>query len=77
MSRGARRAGAGRGAAAVQLLVTLSFLPRVVEAQVSQGPAGWGRGAGRGRWGERAAAGARGGSGRPRRGFGDRLVGGP
>nr|XP_027780171.1 ERO1-like protein beta [Marmota flaviventris] len=35
MSRGARRAGAGQGAAAaVQLLVSLSFLPRVVEAQV-------------------------------------------
>ncbi|XP_027451956.1 ERO1-like protein beta isoform X4 [Zalophus californianus] len=36
MSRGARRAGAGQGAAvAVQLLVTLSFLPSVVEAQVT------------------------------------------
>ncbi|XP_044095252.1 ERO1-like protein beta isoform X3 [Neovison vison] len=35
MSRGPRRAGSGRGAAAVQLLVTLSFLPRVVEAQVT------------------------------------------
>ncbi|XP_059026363.1 ERO1-like protein beta isoform X4 [Mustela lutreola] len=35
MSQGPRRAGAGRGAAAVQLLVTLSFLPRVVEAQVT------------------------------------------
>ncbi|XP_059270213.1 ERO1-like protein beta [Mustela nigripes] len=33
MSRGTQRSGAGRGAAAVQLLVTLSFLPRVVEAQ--------------------------------------------
>ncbi|XP_047558316.1 ERO1-like protein beta isoform X3 [Lutra lutra] len=35
MSRGARRAGAGRWAAAVLLLVTLSFLPRLVEAQVT------------------------------------------
>nr|XP_060498866.1 ERO1-like protein beta isoform X2 [Panthera onca] len=36
MSRGPRRAGAGQGAAAaVQLLVTLSFLPSVVEAQVT------------------------------------------
>ncbi|KAM9052653.1 ERO1-like protein beta isoform 6-T6 [Megaptera novaeangliae] len=36
MSRGVRRAGAGQGAAAaVQLLVTLSFLPSVVEAQVT------------------------------------------
>lgn len=36
MSRGSRRAGSGQGAAAaVQLLVTLSFLPSVVEAQVS------------------------------------------
>lgn len=36
MSRGARRAGAGQGVAAVRLLVTLSLLPRVVEAQVSR-----------------------------------------
>uniref|UniRef100_A0A8C6DX98 Endoplasmic reticulum oxidoreductase 1 beta n=1 Tax=Moschus moschiferus TaxID=68415 RepID=A0A8C6DX98_MOSMO len=36
MSPGVRRAGAGQGAAAaVQLLVTLSFLPSVVEAQVT------------------------------------------
>jgi hypothetical protein len=36
MNRGVLRAGAGQGAAAaVQLLVTLSFLPSVVEAQVS------------------------------------------
>lgn len=38
MSRGVRRAGAGQGvAAAVQLLVGLSFLSSVVEAQVSPG----------------------------------------
>lgn len=43
MSRGAPRAGAGQGAAAaVQLLVTLSFLPSVVEAQVSPGDGGAG-----------------------------------
>lgn len=36
MSRGARRAGTGRGTAAVRLLVTLSLLPGVVEAQVSR-----------------------------------------
>lgn len=36
MSPGVRRAGAGQGAAAaVQLLITLSFLPSVVEAQVT------------------------------------------
>ncbi|XP_032169374.1 ERO1-like protein beta isoform X8 [Mustela erminea] len=35
MIRGPRLAGAGRGAAAVQLLVTLGLLPRVVEAQVT------------------------------------------
>uniref|UniRef100_A0A2K6T2Z0 Endoplasmic reticulum oxidoreductase 1 beta n=1 Tax=Saimiri boliviensis boliviensis TaxID=39432 RepID=A0A2K6T2Z0_SAIBB len=36
MSKGVRRAGAGHGAAAaVQLLVTLSFLPSVVETQVT------------------------------------------
>ncbi|XP_032169527.1 ERO1-like protein beta [Mustela erminea] len=35
MSRGPRLAGSGRGAAAVQLLVTLGLLPRVVEAQVN------------------------------------------
>lgn len=44
MSRGAWRAGAGQGAAAaVQLLVTLSFLPSVVEAQVSPSNGGAGR----------------------------------
>lgn len=41
MSWGVQRAGAGQGAAAaVQLLVTLSFLPRVVEAQVSPSDGG-------------------------------------
>ncbi|KAM8816433.1 ERO1-like protein beta isoform 2-T2 [Rhynchonycteris naso] len=34
MSQGTRRAGVGQGLAAVRLLVTLSLLPRVVEAQV-------------------------------------------
>lgn len=43
MSWGPRRAGAGQGAAAaVQLLVTLSFLPSVVEAQVSPSDGGAG-----------------------------------
>lgn len=41
MSQGVRRAGAGQGAAAaVQLLVTLSFLRSVVEAQVSPSDGG-------------------------------------
>lgn len=43
MSPGVPRAGAGQGAAAaVQLLVTLSFLPSVVEAQVSRSDGGAG-----------------------------------
>lgn len=43
MSPGVRRAGAGQGAAtAVQLLITLSFLPSVVEAQVSRNDGGVG-----------------------------------
>lgn len=77
MSRGARRAGAGQGAAAaVQLLVTLSFLPSVVEAQVSPSDGGAGtpgrtaavaaNGPGRS-WGAgRAGAGPRGASGEGR-----------
>lgn len=43
MSRGVGRAGAGQGAAAaLQLLVALSFLPSVVEAQVSPSDGGAG-----------------------------------
>ena len=84
MSRGARRAGVGQGAAAaVQLLVTLSFLPSVVEAQVSPSDGGagtpgrtasvaangpqLGRGEGRGRTARRFWGGERAGGWNPNR----------